>query len=143
MLFHFGNRLENILSDLFLVDDLGFLEHGLVLEFLAHPELVLESFIVLISLKNFTKVGLLVQILVDRGLLLLQLVLESPTDEPAALLHEAEDIIGDAIHLEQLLLKHEDHLAVLRLLFVADGVGLLAEGHQRLASLAKADGFWG
>ena len=139
----FGQLLENGLSDLFLITDLCFLEHGLVLTLLAHPELVLDLLIVLVSLKNFTKIGLLVQILVNYCSLLLHIVLQGSTDEPAALLHEAEDIVRDAIHLEQLLLKHEDHLAVLRLLVVADGVGFFAQGHQRLASLAETNGFWG
>ena len=113
-----------------------------MLTLLAYPEFALDELIVLISFRDFSKIGLLVQILVDHGSLLLHINLKGPTDEPAVLLHEAEDVVWDAIYLEQLLLKHENHLAVLWLLLVADGVGLLTKGHQRLAPLPEANGFW-
>lgn len=54
------------------------------------------------------------------------------------LLEPGEITIGDTVHIQEYFLQHEDDLTILRLLIVANRIGLLHERYEILRSLVFA-----
>jgi len=91
-----------------------------MINLLTNLKLALDIGIIFVSLWHVTKVGLIVNHLgVHNSSLLHSVVLECSSNKPAAILHEAEYIVWNAVHLEKLHLEHEDHFSILWLFFKA------------------------